>query len=82
MSDAERGLGFGVAAAAYERGRPEYPADAVTWLLEGAGDEVVDVGAGTGKLTRAVRATGRRVIAVDPDAGMLARLRAGDAGAC
>lgn len=64
---------FGAAADSYERGRPGYPADAVAWMLRGA-REVVDVGAGTGKLTRAVVATGADVIAVDPDVAMLAAL--------
>ena len=53
-------------AGAYERGRPTYPEDAVRWL---AGDEprdVVDLGAGTGKLTRALVALGHRVTAVEP----------------
>ena len=47
-----RAASFGAVADAYERARPGYPDDAVRWL---AGDEpcdVVDLGAGTGKLTR------------------------------
>ncbi|GAA4402531.1 class I SAM-dependent methyltransferase [Tsukamurella soli] len=65
----------------YEAGRPEYPAEAVQWMLEpvsgGAGRRVrvADVGAGTGKLTRVVSAVGGDVVAVDPDAYMLAALR-------
>lgn len=39
---------FGVAAAAYQRSRPSYPAEAVTWLLPPGARSVVDVGAGTG----------------------------------
>ena len=77
MSDApatNRAISFGQEAGAYDRARPEYPADAVEWMLRGVGQDVVDVGAGTGKLTRAVRATGRTVVAVDPDATMLAQL--------
>ena len=80
MSD--RATSFGQQAGAYERGRPEYPAEAVAWLIEGDGGppvhDVVDVGAGTGKLTRAIAGTGRRVIAVDPDATMLATLSTHD----
>ena len=69
-----QGTGFGVAADAYEAGRPEYPAEAVAWMLEGTDGAVLDLGAGTGKLTRGVLALGREAIAVDPDAAMLARL--------
>jgi SAM-dependent methyltransferase len=72
----EHGRRFGTAAAEYERGRPGYPPAAIEWLLEGAGSVVADVGAGTGKLTEAVLATGRTAIAIDPDAAMLERLRA------
>jgi SAM-dependent methyltransferase len=69
-----RGRSFGSAADAYAVGRPTYPAEAVAWLLEGAAT-VVDVGAGTGKLTSGLLAAGRDVVAaVDPDPGMLAAL--------
>jgi len=77
MAD-ERATSFGSHASAYEAGRPEYPAEAVGWMLEGLprdGRRVADVGAGTGKLTRAVLAAGpAEVVAVDPDARMLAAL--------
>jgi SAM-dependent methyltransferase len=43
-------------------------------MLEGTEGTVLDLGAGTGKLTRGVLALGREVVAVDPDAAMLARL--------
>jgi SAM-dependent methyltransferase len=65
-----RRLSFGQVASIYERARPEYPLDAVSWLLEGTHGTVVDLGAGTGKLTRAVCAAGREVVAVEPDAAM------------
>jgi SAM-dependent methyltransferase len=71
-----RGLSFGAVACAYERSRPGYPVDAVRWL---AGDEpcdVVDLGAGTGKLTRSLAAQGHRVTAVEPLPEMLAQLEA------
>jgi len=68
---------FGSATEAYEAGRPSYPDAAVEWMLEPAGPRprVADVGAGTGKLTRAVQRTGAHVIAVEPDAAMLDVLR-------
>jgi SAM-dependent methyltransferase len=61
---------FGSAADAYERGRPPYPPEAVAWLLPEDARTVVDLGAGTGKLTRALRAAGREVLAVEPSSGM------------
>lgn len=70
--------GFGRAADAYERGRPDYPADAIAFLVErlglGPGRTVVDLGAGTGKLTRLLVPTGAEVIAVEPIAEMRAKI--------
>lgn len=69
---------FGRAAQTYERGRPSYPAEAVRWMLEpvaASRPRVVDVGAGTGKLTRALVALDAEVVAVDPDPEMLGALR-------
>lgn len=73
--------GFARAAEAYERGRPGYPAAAVDFLaarlrLE-RGRTVVDLAAGTGKLTRPLLATGADVVAVEPVAEMRAALPAG-----
>jgi SAM-dependent methyltransferase len=68
------GTHFGTASADYERGRPTYTADAVAWLLQDVADPVLDLGAGTGKLTRAILAAGHEVTAVDPDPEMLATL--------
>jgi len=66
---------FGAAASTYERARPTYPEDAVDWLLPAGTPRVVDLGAGTGKLTRLIAARGLEVTAVDPSASMLERLR-------
>jgi ubiquinone/menaquinone biosynthesis C-methylase UbiE len=71
----ERARSFGSFADAYERGRPGYPAAAIDWLLGSEPLDVLDLGAGTGKLARAVAAAGHRVTAVEPDTGMLAVLR-------
>lgn len=69
---------FGAETAKYERGRPEYPRAAVAWMLEPVPDgpaRVVDLGAGTGKLTRALLdVRDAEVVAVDPDPKMLAAL--------
>jgi ubiquinone/menaquinone biosynthesis C-methylase UbiE len=73
--------GFARAAEAYERGRPGYPAAAVDFLAArlrlGRGRTVVDLAAGTGKLTRPLLATGADVVAVEPVAEMRAALPAG-----
>jgi SAM-dependent methyltransferase len=70
---------FGGAADVYERVRPGYPPAAITWLAEqlglGPAATVVDLAAGTGKLTVPLLGTGARVIAVEPSEGMLAVLR-------
>jgi len=70
--------GFSAAADVYERARPSYPAEAVEWLARRVdlrdGRTVVDVGAGTGKLTRLLVPTGARVIAVEPLPAMLEKL--------
>ena len=63
-------------ADAYERARPGYPDDAVRWLAGDDPCDVVDLGAGTGKLTRSLVAHGHRVTAVEPLEEMLAQLRA------
>ncbi|MER5610982.1 methyltransferase domain-containing protein [Streptomyces sp. NPDC002215] len=67
---------FGAAAVAYAEHRPDYVQDAVGWALEPApGPRVLDLGAGTGKLTATLAAMGAEVIAVEPDPAMLAELR-------
>jgi SAM-dependent methyltransferase len=69
---------FGAAAVAYAEHRPDYARAAVRWALERApGPRVLDLGAGTGKLTATLVALGADVIAVEPDPAMLAELRRG-----
>ena len=62
--------GFGAGAAAYEQGRPSYADDVVAWLVDrlgiAPGRAVVDLAAGTGKLTRLLAATGADLIAIEP----------------
>jgi ubiquinone/menaquinone biosynthesis C-methylase UbiE len=67
-------LSFGGVADAYERGRPTYPAEAVTWMLGAQPAAVLELGAGTGKLTRVLTGLGHDVHATDPDEAMLAVL--------
>ena len=71
-----RASSFGEVADAYERARPGYPEDAVRWLTGDEPCDVVDLGAGTGKLTRSLVALGHRVTAVEPLAEMREHLRA------
>ncbi|MHC9291637.1 class I SAM-dependent methyltransferase [Mycobacterium sp. LTG2003] len=67
----QRSLSFGSEAAAYERGRPSYPPEAIDWLLPAHAHDVLDLGAGTGKLTTRLVERGLDVVAVDPIAEML-----------
>jgi SAM-dependent methyltransferase len=71
-------VGFANAADVYERARPSYPQEAVDWLVAqtglGPGKAVVDLGAGTGKLTRLLAPTGARVVAVEPIPEMRAHI--------
>lgn len=66
---------FGAVAQAYDRGRPGYPAEAVAWLTGGEAKVVLELGAGTGKLTRELVDQGHAVFATEPDEAMLAVLR-------
>jgi SAM-dependent methyltransferase len=77
-----RGSSFGAAAAAYAEHRPDYPADAVRWCVAPAGRDftslrLLDLGAGTGKLTALLAELGADVTAVEPDPAMLGELRRG-----
>ncbi|MCV7187615.1 class I SAM-dependent methyltransferase [Mycolicibacterium thermoresistibile] len=67
----QRSLSFGAEAAAYERGRPSYPPEAIDWLLPSDARDVLDLGAGTGKLTTRLVERGLNVTAVDPIPEML-----------
>lgn len=75
MAAVPRRLTFGAHAGEYARARPEWPTDAARWLVPEDAELVVEPGAGTGKLTRALAALGVRVVAVEPDPRMLAMLR-------
>ncbi len=76
--DRSSSAAFARVAESYERRRPSYPPDLIAWLADrlrlGPDRTVVDVGAGTGKLTRQLVPTGARVIAVEPLAEMRAQL--------
>jgi SAM-dependent methyltransferase len=65
---ARRSASFGSVAAHYERYRPGPPAAAVDWILSAAGNSrVIDLGAGTGALTRLLLDRAHEVIAIEPD---------------
>jgi len=72
--------GFSKEAQAYERGRPDYPAELLPWLQQALGAApgrtVVDLGAGTGKFTQLLVRSGARVIAIEPVDAMRERLAA------
>ena len=74
MSASELALTFGRAAAAYERGRPEWPDEGIDHAVDQLGlradATVLDLAAGTGKLTRKLVRRFDRVIAVEPDDAM------------
>lgn len=70
MSDDGRGLKFGTVAENYDRYRPGPPKAAAALLGEVAGWEVLDVGAGTGKLTPFLLELGARVSVIEPDHDM------------
>ena len=66
---------FGGVADAYERGRPGYPTEAVRWLVGDEPTAVLELGAGTGKLTETLVELGHDVHACEPDEAMLEILR-------
>ncbi len=71
--------GFDAEAEAYDRARPTYPPDAVVWLTQNLGIErgrrIVDLAAGTGKLTALLAPAGAHLSAVEPVGGMRAQFR-------
>lgn len=77
--DAHR-LSFGSIAEHYDRARPTYPTEAVAWAVGPDPGRVLDLGAGTGKLTRVALGLGLDVIAVEPDPGMRAQFDAATPG--
>jgi SAM-dependent methyltransferase len=71
----EMALSFGANAADYDRLRPGYPAAALDWAVAGADVRTaLDLGAGTGLLTKSLVDRGFDVIAIDPDDQMRAVL--------
>ena len=70
--------GFTAGAVNYVEGRPEYPPEIEEWLTHdlglSAGKTALDLGAGTGKLTPRLLATGATVIAVEPIRAMFDQL--------
>ena len=75
MTWRRRGHSFGASGPEYHRLRPSYPDAAIDWMLPGSPSRVLDLGAGTGKLTESLVARGHDVVAVEPDPGMLRVLR-------
>jgi len=71
----DRARSFGSVAEAYDRGRPTYPAEAAAWLAGGEAKVVLELAAGTGKLTRELVDQGHAVFATEPDEAMLEVLR-------
>jgi SAM-dependent methyltransferase len=74
MDTTPRRLTFGAHAEEYDLARPEWPLAVASWFVPEDARFVVELGAGTGKLTRAVAELGVRVVAVEPDARMRAVL--------
>ena len=66
--------GFADVADNYDRGRPDYPPEVVDLLGLPAGARVLDLAAGTGKLTRVLRAAGLEVVPVEPLPAMRERV--------
>jgi SAM-dependent methyltransferase len=74
--DRERANAFAVVADDYDRARPSYPLEAVRWLIGRTRLDVVDLGAGTGKLTEVLQGDQHRVVAVEPSPALRDKLAA------
>jgi SAM-dependent methyltransferase len=72
---------FDAIADEYDRHRPAYPEVLVGWACGaaglGPGEPVLEVGCGTGQLTRSLLARGLRVTAIEPGENLIARARIG-----
>ena len=77
--------GYASTADLYDRARPGYPEDAVAAIVERLdlrpGRTVLELGAGTGKLTTRLVPTGARIVALEPVPGMRTKLAAALGGA-
>ena len=62
---------FGPIADAYDRARPSYPEQAVAWMTGSGSSVVLELGAGTGKLTQVIHEAGHDVLATEPLPEML-----------
>src|SRR4051794_41498625 len=71
-----RRTSFGSAADAYAAGRPSYPDDALDWVLPPSAERVLDLAAGTRRLTEQLLARGLDVVAVEPDDALRAHVPA------
>ncbi len=69
--------GFDQVAAEYDRRRPAYPDELVGEACRvagiGSGDHVLEVGCGSGQLTRGLAARGLRVTALEPGTSLICR---------
>jgi SAM-dependent methyltransferase len=74
VTDSAHARSFGQVAERYDRYRPGYAPAALVWALGERPRRVMDLGAGTGILSRLLRQLGHDVIAVEPDEQMRTRL--------
>lgn len=71
-SSRDQASSFGAGAAVYAKSRPSYPREAIRWLVPSGARKVLDLGAGTGQLTRGLLELEFDVVAVEPSDGMRA----------